>query len=98
MSYKVRVVYTKPNEGVSLHSPSTEYTNLINSYFDAGKITSKPSHVTSADGLTHTYTMVFNTEADFNDFGAESPALLNFETRENHCTSNSISYSLEQGV
>ena len=96
MSYTVRVVYTKPNDGVSLHSPSAEYTNLINSYFDAGKITSKPSYV--ASGLTYTYTMVFNTEADFNEFGAEPPAIANFETRANHCTSNSISYSLEQGV
>ena len=96
MSYTIRVIYTKPNDGVSLHNPSTEYTNLINSYFDAGKITSKPSYVTS--GLTYTYTMVFNTEADFEAFKLEPAAQSNYSTRETHCNNNSISYSLEHGV
>ena len=51
MSYKVRTIYTRPNAEVSLHTPSTEYTALIDTYFNAGKITEKP--VESIDGLTH---------------------------------------------
>lgn len=96
MSYTVRVVYSKPNDDVALHTPSAEYTNLINSYFDAGKITSKPSYV--ASGLTYTYTMVFNTVEDFQAFKLEPAAQANFTTRETYCNTNSISYSLEHGV
>ena len=96
MSYKVRTIYTRPNAEVSLHTPSTEYTALIDTYFNAGKITEKP--VESIDGLTHTYTMIFDSEASSNEFKAESLAGDNFIARQNHCTSNSISYSIERGV
>ena len=42
MSYKVRVRYSKPSAEVSLHTPFTDYVNLINTMFDEGKITQKP--------------------------------------------------------
>ena len=96
MSYKVRTIYTKPNAEVSLHTPSTEYTALIDTYFNAGKITEKP--VESIDGLTHTYTMIFNNETSSDEFRAESVAGDNFIARESHCDSNSISYSIERDV
>ena len=96
MSYKVRTIYTKPNAEVSLHAPSTEYTALIDTYFNAGKITEKP--VESINGLTHTYTMIFDSETSSDEFKAESLTNDNFNARESHCTSNSISYSIERGV
>ena len=96
MSYKVRTIYTKPSAEVSLHTPSAEYTTLIDTYFNAGKITQKP--VESIDVLTHTYTMIFNNETSCNEFRAESVTANNFTARANHCTSNSISYSIERGV
>ena len=96
MSYKVRTIYTRPNAEVSLHTPSTEYTAVIDTYFNAGKITEKP--VESIDGLTHTYTMIFDSEASCNEFKAESVTADNFTARASHCTSNSISYSIERGV
>ena len=96
MSYKVRTIYTKPSAEVSLHTPSAEYTELINAYFEAGKITQKP--VESIDGLTHTYTMIFNNETSSDEFRAESVAGDNFIARESHCTGNSISYSIERDV
>ena len=96
MSYKVKAVYTKPNAEVSLHTPPAGLTTLINNMFDAGKITQKP--VESVDGLTHTYTMIFNNETSSDEFRAESVANDNFTVRANHCNSNSISYSIERGV
>ena len=96
MSYKVRTIYTKPSADVSLHTPSAEYTALIDTFFNAGKITQKP--VESVDGLTHTYTMIFNNETSSDEFRAESVANDNFTVRANHCNSNSISYSIERGV
>ena len=96
MSYKVRTIYTKPSAEVSLHTPPADYTNLINSYFEAGRITQKP--VESIDGLTHTYTVIFTRESDFKDFCINSAASANHNIRQTHCNENSISYSIEQGV
>ena len=96
MSYKVRTIYTKPSAEVSLHTPSAEYTALIDTFFNAGKITQKP--VESIDGLTHTYTMIFNNETSSDEFRAESVAGDNFIARESHCDSDSISYSIERDV
>ena len=96
MSYKVRTIYTKPSAEVSLHTPPADYTNLINSYFEAGRITQKP--VESIDGLTHTYTVIFTRESDFKDFCINPAASENHNTRQSHCNENSISYSIEQGV
>ncbi len=96
MSYKVRTIYTKPNAEVSLHTPPADYTNLINTYFEAGRITQKP--VESIDGLTHTYSVIFNSESDFKEFCTNSAASENHNIRQTHCNENSISYSVEQGV
>ena len=96
MSYKVRTIYTKPSAEVSLHTPPADYTNLINSYFEAGRITQKP--VESIDGLTHTYTVIFTRESDFKDFCVNPAASENHNTRQTHCNNNSISYSVEQDV
>lgn len=96
MSYKVRTIYTKPSAEVSLHVPSAEYTELINAYFEAGKIIQKP--VESIDGLTHTYTMIFDNETSSNQFRAQSVAGDNFEARQTHCDNYKISYSIERGV
>lgn len=93
MSYTTKVIYTRPNAGVSLHTPSTDFTNLINSYFDSGKIEQKP--VLEEDGLTSTYTMVFKDLASFDEFKDEPTQLENFHYRQTYCNDNSISYSLE---
>jgi len=96
MSYKVRVNYTKPSAEVSLHTPSAGYTNLINTMFDAGKIIQKP--VETIDGLNYTYEMIFDNEESFIEFSTQEVSRGNHNTRASHCSSNSISYSVEQGV
>ena len=96
MRFKTKVIYTRPNAEVSLHTPAAEYTNLIDTYFNAGKILEKP--VKSEDGLTTTWTTVFESAAALNEFGDEDVAMQNSQTRETHCATHSISYSLEQGV
>ena len=96
MSYKVRTIYTRPNAEVSLHTPPAEYTKLINTMFDAGKITQKP--VETIDGLNYTYEMIFANEEAFTEFKSQAAAVDNQNTRIAHCSDNSISYSVEQGV
>ena len=93
MSYTTKVKYTRPNAEVSLHTPSADFTNLINSYFDAGKIEQKP--VLEENGLTSTYTMVFKDVASFDEFKSEPAQVENYANRQTHCNDNSISYSLE---
>ena len=96
MSYKVKVKYTKPSADVSLHTPPTAYINLINTMFDDGKITQKP--VETIDGLNYTYELIFANEEAFNEFIEQDIATENYNTRASHCSNNSISYSIEQGV
>ena len=96
MSYKTKVIYTKPSAEVPNHTPAAEYTNLIDTYFSSGKILEKP--VKSEDGLTTTWTTVFENVDALNEFSDEPLAVENSQKRETHCTTHLISYSLEQDV
>jgi len=96
MSYKVRSKYTKPNAEVSLHTPPAGLTTLINTMFDAGKITQKP--VETIDGLNYTYEIIFADEAAYNEYNSEVVVNENYNTRLEHCNANSISYSIEAEV
>ena len=57
MSKTLKHIYTKPNESIAISFWGDEILLLINTYFDAGKITQKP--VKTIDGLKETYTTVF---------------------------------------
>lgn len=96
MSYKVRSKYTKPSAEVSLHTPPAGLTTLINTMFDAGKITQKP--VETIDGLNYTYEIIFANEAAYNEYNSEAVVNENYNTRLEHCNANSISHSVEVGV
>lgn len=96
MSYKTKVIYTKPSAEVSNHTPAAEFTNLIDTYFNSGKILEKP--VKSEDGLTTTWTTVWENEDAVNEFSEEDLTVENSENREAHCTNHLISYSMEQDV
>ena len=96
MSYKVRSKYTKPNAEASLHTPPAGLTTLINTMFDAGKITQKP--VETIDGLNYTYEIIFANEAAYNEYNSEVVVNENYNTRLEHCNANSISYSVEAEV
>ena len=96
MSYKTKVIYTKPSAEVPNHTPAAEYTNLIDTYFSSGKILEKP--VKSEDGLTATWTTVWENVDALNEFSDEPLAVENSQNREVHCTTHLISYSLEQDV
>jgi hypothetical protein len=96
MSYTVKTVYTKPNAETEIDFwDGTPIMSLIDDYFDAGKITQKPVKV--VDGLTETYTTIFKDEESFNEFSNDSDIdETNKVARENYCTDNSISCSIER--
>jgi hypothetical protein len=90
MSYKSIITYTKPNAEIALHTVADEYLNLIDTYFDAGKITQKPLLVTTEGGIKATYTTIFNSLGDHNEFVEESLSIDNINRRKTYCTNNSI--------
>lgn len=96
MSYKVKLLYTKPNAEVSIHTAPEGLTDLIDSMFDAGKITQKP--VETIDGLTYTYEIVFTDQDAFNEYNEQEVVNENYNIRLEHCTTNAISHSVEEDV
>jgi hypothetical protein len=96
MSYKTIISYTKPNAEIALHTPAVEFLNLIDTYFDAGKVTQKP--VLVEDGLNSTYTTIFDSEADHLEFIDEVLNIANSDIRETYCSDNSITYVIEEGA
>ena len=96
MSYKVRTIYTKPSADVSLHTPSAEYTALIDTFFNAGKITQKP--VETIDELNFTYEIIFANEDAYNEYNSQVVVNENYNIRLEHCNTHSISHSVEVGV
>ena len=96
MSYKVRTKYTKPSADVSLHTMSAGLTALINTMFDEGKITQKP--VETIDGLNYTFETIFANEEAYNEYNNQAVVTEHNNIRADHCSTNSISHSVEVGV
>jgi hypothetical protein len=101
MSYTFKNIYTKPNAEVNINfwdedgSKASAVNDLIDTYFDAGKITQKPVKV--VDGLTETYTTIFKDESSCNEFLSDGDANdTHFEELQKWCTDNSISWSIEK--
>ena len=95
MSYILKTVYTKTNAETEINFwDGDPIENLIDTYFDAGKITQKP--VIVVDGLTETYTTIFKDEESFDEFSNDSGIdEANRVKKEKYCADNSISWSVE---
>ena len=96
MTHTNKIIYTRPSADISLHTPTEEYSNKIDEYFDSGKIVQKPEKV--EDGLTTTWTIVFKDNDSFLDFKEEATVKNNHFLRANYCNEHSISYDLQSGV
>ena len=97
MSYILKTVYTKTNAETEINFwDGDPIENLIDTYFDAGKITQKPVKV--VDGLIETYTTIFKDEASYDEFRLEQDTILANETkRDKYCSDNTISWSVTDG-
>ena len=97
MSYTLKNIYTKPNAETEINFwDGDPIENLIDTYFDAGKIEQKPVKV--VDGLIETYTTIFKDEASYDEFRLEQDTILANETkRDKYCSDNSISWSVTDG-
>ena len=98
MSYKIRTKYTKPSADLSLHTMSAGLTTLINTMFDEGKITQKVVETNDINGLNYTFETIFANEEAYNEYNNQAAATENYNIRVDHCSTNSISHSVEVGV
>jgi hypothetical protein len=95
MAHIRKLIQTRPNKEVDFFVPGIEVINLINSYISSGKILENYTSTTSENELTNTISIKFNTEQDWNDFQIDKIAFDSSVDRYNHCSSNSISWSVE---
>ena len=95
MAHTRKLIQTRPNREVDFFVPGIEVINLINSYISSGKILENYTSTTSENELTNTISIKFNTEQDCNEFQIDKIAFDSSVDRYNHCSSNSISWSVE---
>ena len=92
MSYTLKNIYTRPNAETSVDFWQANLLTVIDTYFDAGKITQKPTK--TVDGLTETWTTIFKDKASFDEFAAEDVAKDNVNDMAIHCENNKISWNM----
>ena len=93
MSYTLKHIYIKPNADIDVNFWNDDILNLIDTYFDAGKITQKP--VKTTDGSTDTFTTIFKDKASFDEFIQKSESTSNKITLELWCAENGVICSNE---
>lgn len=95
MAHIRKLIQTRPNKDVDFFTPEINVINLINSYISSGKILENYTSINSEDELTNTISIKFNTEQDWNEFQTDQVAFDSSVDRYNYCSSNSISWSVE---
>tara|TARA_B100000035_G_C20657450_1_gene403764 strand:- start:60 stop:353 length:294 start_codon:yes stop_codon:yes gene_type:complete len=96
MSYIRYIRQTRPNTDTTFFSPTAEVVAKMDEYKSAGKIESYNLETISANQLNKEIKITFNNVTSFNEFMTEDLVLTSASARTNHCTNNSISYSLEE--
>ena len=93
MSYTLKHIYIKPNADIDVNFWSGDILNLIDTYFDAGKITQKP--VKTTDGSTDTFTTIFKDKASFDEFMVDNISTTNKSALETFCDENEVICNIE---
>ena len=94
MAHIRRLLQTRPNADTNFFVPETDLNNLVETYKSSGKILEYTS-INNEDGLTNTISLKFNTIDDWNEFQLETVADTSARERYDYCSSNSISWSVE---
>ena len=89
MSYVVKQIYTKPSAETNINFwDGTNIVGLVDTFFDAGKITQKPTK--SVEGLTETWTTIFKDYDSYIELAHGAMNQENIGTREKYCSDNNI--------
>ena len=94
MEKQKKLIQERPNTGVNWFDAADEFKNLKVSYVNDGKLDDQGVAMSNSD-LTRTWTLVFTTNEDYEDFCAESAQSTYWNDLMSYNVSNSISHSLE---
>ena len=94
MAKKVILIQQRPNVSVDWHNASDEFKALKESYVSAGKLDDQ-GVVVSGNELIRTWTLVFTTEENYNEFINEDVSLDYQAARQKYNSDNGISESLD---
>lgn len=94
MAKKVKLIQQRPNTSVDWHNASDEFKTLKESYVSAGKLDDQGPVLSEGD-LIKTWTLVFTTDDDSEDFLGEAASTTYQTARQNYNIDNGISEDLE---
>lgn len=95
MSFKVKNTFTRTNANTPFHVSTVNDSfvqHIIGNYKNTGKLLDLVTEV-SPDALTLTVTWVWNTEADYNEYAADSVTVAHRTDRDTYNSANGIALS-----
>src|SRR5210317_399880 len=95
MSYIRYIKQTRANTDTAFFSPSAEVVAKMDEYRTAGKIESYNLEIISENQLNKEIKITFDNVNSFDEFMDEDIILDSATARTSYCTTNTISYSLE---
>ena len=94
MAKQIKLVQQRPNTAIAWHNADDTFKNLKTTYVSAGKLDDQGVAV-SGNELIRTWTLVFNTEENYNEFLEEAARLDYDSARQKYNSDNGISESLD---
>lgn len=94
MAKQIKLIQQRPNTAIAWHNADDTFKNLKTSYVSAGKLDDQ-GVVVSGNELIRTWTLVFTTEENYNEFLNEAASLDYNAARQTYNSNNGISESLD---
>ena len=94
MAKKVILIQQRPNESVDWHNASDEFKALKESYVSAGKLDDQGGVLSDGD-LIKTWTLVFTSDKDSEDFLNEAASSTYQTSRQDYNIDKGISENLD---
>ena len=94
MAKRVRLIQQRPNTGVNWHNAADEFKTPKEGYVSAGKLDDQGGVVSGSD-LIKTWTLVFPSEENYNEFLGESVRLTYYNDMQLYNEQNGISDSID---
>ena len=94
MAKQIKLIQQRPNTDIAWHNADDTFKNLKISYVSAGKLDDQGVSV-SGNELIRTWTLVFTTEENYNEFLNEAASLDYNAARQTYNSNNGISESLD---
>ena len=94
MAKKVILIQQRPNVSVDWHNASDEFKALKESYVSAGKLDDQGGVLSDGD-LIKTWTLVFTSDKDSEDFLNEAASSAYLTSRQDYNIDKGISENLE---